>query len=87
MIGQAQDELTSLQGNLGTVQSQLQQVSTTQQAAYSATTQQIATMEQADPATVATQLSTLQTQLEASYEVTAQISQLSLVHYLPALTG
>jgi flagellar hook-associated protein 3 FlgL len=87
VIGQAQDELTSLQGNLGTVQSQLQQVSTTQQAAYSATTQQIATMEQADPATVATQLSTLQTQLEASYEVTAQISQLSLVHYVPTLTG
>jgi flagellin-like hook-associated protein FlgL len=44
-------------------------------------------MEQADPATVATQLSTLQTQLEASYEVTAQISQLSLVHYVPTLTG
>jgi flagellar hook-associated protein 3 FlgL len=87
VIGQAQDELTSLQGNLGVVQSQLQQVSTTQQAAYSATTQQIATMEQADPATVATQLSTLQTQLQASYEVTAQISQLSLVHYLPALTS
>jgi flagellar hook-associated protein 3 FlgL len=87
VIGNAQGELTSLQGNLGVAQAQLQQVSTTQQSAYSATTQQIATMEQADPAKVATQLSTLQTQLEATYEVTAQISQLSLVHFLPTLTA
>ncbi len=87
VINQAQAELTTQQGQLGVVQSQLQQVATTQQAAYNATTQQIATMEQADPATDATQLSTLQTQLQASYEVTAQISQLSLVHYLPTLTA
>jgi flagellin-like hook-associated protein FlgL len=44
-------------------------------------------MEQADPTKISTQLTALQTQLEASYEVTAQISQLSLVHYLPTLTS
>jgi flagellar hook-associated protein 3 FlgL len=87
VINQAQDELTTQQGELGTVQSQLQQVSDAQQAAYNATTQQITTMEQADPTKISTQLTALQTQLEASYEVTAQISQLSLVHYLPTLTS
>ena len=87
LIGQAQNELTMQQGQLGTVQAQLQQVATTQQSAYNATTMQITTLEQADPATEATKLSALQTQLQASYEVTAQISQLSLVHYLPNLTA
>jgi flagellar hook-associated protein 3 FlgL len=87
LIGQAQSELTTQQGQLGTVQAQLQQVSDTQQTAYNNTTQQITNLEQADPATDATQLSALQTQLEASYAVTAQISQLSIVHYLPTLTA
>lgn len=87
LINQAQSELTTQQGQLGVVQAQLQQVSDTQQAAYNATTQQITTLEQANTTSDATQLSTLQTQLEASYEVTAQISQLSLVHYMPTLTA
>jgi len=87
LINQAQGELTTTQGQLGTVQSQLQQVSDTEQSAYSATTQQITTLEQANTAADSTKLSTLQTQLEASYEVTAQISQLSLAHYLPSLTA
>jgi len=85
LINQAQDELTSTQGQVGTVQAQLQQVSDTEQSAYNATTAQITTLEQANVAGDSTKLSTLQTQLEASYEVTAQISQLSLVHYLPQL--
>jgi flagellar hook-associated protein 3 FlgL len=87
MIGQAQNELTSQQGQLGSVQSQLQQVSDAQQSASDATNLQISNLETADPYATATQLSNLQNQLEASYQVTAQISQLTLSHYLPALTG
>jgi len=87
MIGQAQDELTSQQGQLGTVQAQLQQVSDAQQAASNNTTQQLSALDSADPAATATQLNALQTQLEASYQVTAQLSQLTLSHYLPTLTG
>jgi flagellar hook-associated protein 3 FlgL len=87
VIGQAQNELTTQQGQLGVVQSQLQQVVDTQQAASNATTQQISNLESPDPFTDAEKLSALQTQLQASYQVTSQISQLTLSHYLPALTG
>jgi flagellar hook-associated protein 3 FlgL len=85
LIGQAQNELISQQGQLGAVQSQLQQVATAQQTAASNTNQQIATLENADQTAVASQLSTLQTQLQASYQVTADLSQLTLSHYLPTL--
>jgi len=85
LIGLAQNELTTQQGQLGAVQAQLQQVATAQQAAASNTTQQISTFESADPTTTATQLSALQSQLEASYQVTADLSQLTLSHYLPTL--
>jgi flagellar hook-associated protein 3 FlgL len=87
VIGQAQTDLTTQQGTLGVVQSQLQQVVATQQAASNATTQQISNLESPDPFTDAEKLSALQTQLQASYQVTSQISQLTLSHYLPALTG
>ena len=85
LIGQAQNELITQQGQLGAVQAQLQQVVTAQQTAASNTTQQIATFESADQAAVATQLSTLQAQLQASYQVTADLSQLTLSHYIPTL--
>ena len=35
-----------------------------------------------DPATLSTQISGLQTQIQASYEITSQLQQLSLVNYL-----
>lgn len=85
LINQAQNQLTVQQGQLGAVQSQLAQVATNQQTAASNTSQQIATLEAADPTTTATQLSTLQSQLQATYQVTADLSQLTLSHYLPTL--
>jgi flagellar hook-associated protein 3 FlgL len=85
LIGQAQNELITQQGQLGAVQAQLQQVVTAQQTAASNTTQQIATFESADQVAVATQLSSLQAQLQASYQVTADLSQLTLSHYIPTL--
>jgi flagellar hook-associated protein 3 FlgL len=87
MITQAQSELTATQGSLGAVQTQLQQVADAQQTAATATTQQISTLESANQYSDAEQLSALQTQMEASYQVTADISQLTLSHYLPALTA
>ncbi|MFI4982843.1 MAG: flagellin [Nevskiales bacterium] len=85
VISAAQSELTAQQGQLGVVQSQLQQVTATQQAAASATQAQIMNFEQADTFTDSTRLTALQTQLQATYEITAQLSQLSLTHYFPAL--
>jgi flagellar hook-associated protein 3 FlgL len=85
MIGQAQNQLIIQQGQLGSVQAQLQQVATVQQTAAGNTMQQITTFESADEAAVATQLNALQAQLQASYQVTADLSQLTLSHYLPTL--
>jgi flagellar hook-associated protein 3 FlgL len=87
MIGQAQNELTTTQGQLGAVQAQLQQASNAQQTAANNTTQQISTLEAANPYATATNLSNLQSQLEASYQVTAELSQLTLSHYLPSLVA
>jgi flagellar hook-associated protein 3 FlgL len=80
----AQNELTGLQGSIGSVQAQLQTAVTTQQAAATATQEQIAKYEQANTAADATDLTNLQTQLQATYELTAQISQLSLTRYMPS---
>jgi flagellar hook-associated protein 3 FlgL len=82
MLGQAQTQLTTLQGTLGSSQAALQQVVTTQQQAATATQQQITSYEQADTYADTTKLNMLQTQLQASYSITAQMSQLSLAHYL-----
>ena len=49
-----------------------------------ATQQQIAGYEQTNTDADSTTLSMLQTQLQASYQITSEISQLSLVHYMPA---
>jgi flagellar hook-associated protein 3 FlgL len=81
VISTAQGELTQTQATLGIAQSQLQQSSDAQKAASQATLQQITGIEQADPYADATQLDQLQTQLQASYEVTAEISQLSFVNF------
>jgi flagellar hook-associated protein 3 FlgL len=83
VLSTAQSELTGLQGSLGSVQSELQDAVSTQQSAASATQQQIANYEQANTAADATDLTNLQTQLQATYELTAQISQLSLTRYMP----
>ena len=87
MIGAAQNELTVQQGLLGVTQASLQNVADQQQAAADATQKQILGFEQANTTADATTLSTLQTQLQATYAITAQISQLTLTHYLPTLMG
>jgi flagellar hook-associated protein 3 FlgL len=87
VINQAQTELTAKQGELGVTQARLQNVVDMQTAAGKATTTQILGYEQADTYGDAEKLTSLQTQMQASYAITAQISQLSLVHYLPSLTG
>jgi flagellar hook-associated protein 3 FlgL len=87
VIGAAQSELTALQGSLGATQAQLQSVVNDQQSAATATQQQILSYEQADTYGDSSKLTALQTQLQATYKLTAQISQLSLVHYMPTTTA
>lgn len=81
-----QREMTTLQGTLGAAQAQLSTAMQTQQTAASATQAQILTYVQADTFGDSSKLTTLQTQLQATYELTAQISQLSLVHYMSGLS-
>ena len=83
-ISGGQQQLTGLQGSLGAVQSRMQSAVSLQQSAAAATQQQILNYEQADMSTDAAKLTSLQTQIQATYELTAQISQLSMVHYMPA---
>jgi flagellar hook-associated protein 3 FlgL len=82
ILTNAQNELTSLQGNIGAAQSGLTAAAAAQKTAASATQAQILTYVQADSYGNASQISMLQTQLQASYMLTSQISQLSLVNYM-----
>jgi flagellar hook-associated protein 3 FlgL len=82
LLSQAQNQLTSLQGTLGNVQADLSAASATQKSAATATQNQITSYVQADPYATSTQISMLQTQLQATYALTSQISQLSLVKYM-----
>lgn len=84
LLNNAQTELTNTQGGLGNIQSQMQNAISLQQSAATATQQQISGFEQADMTADSTDITALQTQLQAAYELTAQISQLSLTHYMPS---
>lgn len=85
-LSAAQGEMTNLQGSLGATQSQLTAVATAQQTAATNTQTQILNYTQANTYSDTTTLDNLQTQLEASYELTSQISQLSLVHYMSGIS-
>ena len=84
VIAKAQNEITTLQGSLGSVQSSLTAATNAQQSAANATQAQIVNYVTVDAYSASTEITSLQTQIQASYELTSQISQLSLVHYMPA---
>jgi flagellar hook-associated protein 3 FlgL len=83
VLTQAQNELTQVQGSLGAVQSTLSTASNAQQSAATNTQTQIQSLVQTNTDADSSQISMLQTQLQASYTLTSQISQLSLVHFMP----
>jgi flagellar hook-associated protein 3 FlgL len=85
VLGTAHNGLNLLRGGLGAVQARLDAAVDTQQAAAQATEAQILSYVQTDTYGNATKISLLQTQLQATYALTAQISQLSLVRYMPNL--
>ena len=84
VLATAQNELTSVQGSIGAAQSSLSAAADAQKSAAAATQAQILTYVQADNYGNSSQISMLQTQLQATYTLTSQISQLSLVHFMPA---
>ena len=74
--------LNALISKNGSNQALVESTNLQHEATLTAVQSQINDIEQTDMTTAATQLSLLRTQLEATYSMTAQIGQLSLVNYL-----
>lgn len=84
LLQKGQTELTTDQGVLGAKQSELQNAISVQQSTATATLGQITKLDQADTYADATKITALQTQLQATYEITEQLSKLSFVNYMPS---
>jgi flagellar hook-associated protein 3 FlgL len=82
MIKQGGTGATTLDGKVGTVQQELTNTDTTHQNTQTTLQTQLGNVENVDVAQATTQLQLLQTQLQASYKVISEVSQLSLVSYL-----
>lgn len=82
LMGSGRAKLTVLAGVLGGKQDRLEKVGEIQERAVAAATAQINDLEGADYYTVSDRINTLRIQLEATYSITARLSELSLVNYL-----
>lgn len=78
----ARADLTVLAGTLGGKQKRLEDVAEIQARAISAAAAQINNLEATDYYTVSDRINTLQIQLQATYSITAKLSELSFVNYL-----
>lgn len=83
LIGSAVSGLTALNTGVGITQSSISDANDQLQTQISLISSQVTTMEGVDSYALTTQVSNLQTQIEASYELTAKLQQMSLVNYMP----
>ncbi len=74
--------LTQTQAGVGTAQSTIEAADTTLSAQATLLKGKAFSLESVDPYALSAQVSTLQTQLQASYQLTAQLQKLSLVNYI-----
>jgi flagellar hook-associated protein 3 FlgL len=82
MIDQALQSMTNMRGKLGLQEQQLNNALTVHRNTQNIAENGISSIETVDQATAITQLQTLETQMEASFTATSQITKLSLVNYL-----
>jgi flagellar hook-associated protein 3 FlgL len=82
MLTQALQSLTTMQGNLGLQESQLNTSLTEHQSAFNIAQNGVGNIVNVNQATAITQLQSVETQIEASYTATSQIQKLSLANYL-----
>ncbi|MCW6508529.1 flagellar hook-associated family protein [Lichenifustis flavocetrariae] len=82
LVNSALSGLTSMEAGVGISQNAVTSANTAMSAQSDIITTQIDSMAGVDQNDLATKLSQLQTQLNASYSVTAQLQKLSLVNYL-----
>ena len=83
LISSALTSLTNTEAVVGAAQSQITDANSAMSSQMTLLQQQVDSLDNVNSYSVATQLSTLQTQLETAYQLTAQISQLSLAKFLP----
>jgi flagellar hook-associated protein 3 FlgL len=83
MLGTAMDRLESKMTNLSNASAQITEVQDDHALQKTALQGIVDDVENADPNEIAVKLNALQTQLEASYRVTALVQGLSLVNFLP----
>ncbi len=74
--------LTSAQAGIGLSQTAVSNANDRMSAQIDYLSTQSTNMVSVDPSLLSTQISGLQTQIQASYEITSQLQQLSLVNYL-----
>jgi flagellar hook-associated protein 3 FlgL len=84
LISSALTSLTQTESVVGTAQSQITDANNSMSSQTTILQTQIGNLDDVNSYQVATQLNSLQTQIETSYELTAQLQQLSLSKYLPA---
>jgi flagellar hook-associated protein 3 FlgL len=81
-LSNADDAINTDIGGLGARQTAITTAQSELSATATALTSQLGTAQDADPASVATQLSTAQTQLQASYQIIADLAQMTLSKYI-----
>ena len=82
LVSSAIAGLTSAQANIGLSQTAVSNANARMSSQIDYLTTQSSDMVSVDPSLLSTQISGLQTQIQASYEITSQLQQLSLVNYL-----
>ena len=82
IVSSAIGDLTNTQAGVGIAQSSISAANDGMSAQITLLAQQGSALNAVDPYALATRVSTLQTQIEASYEITAKLQSMSLVNYL-----
>jgi flagellar hook-associated protein 3 FlgL len=86
LAGSAIQDLTTLQGTVGTAQERVVNANDRMTIQMNIITSHIGALEGVDMSEASTRLSTLLTQIEAAYAMTARIQQMSVLNYLPPPT-
>jgi flagellar hook-associated protein 3 FlgL len=82
LLSNATSGLNNVASGVGVVQSRLDDANTNISSQVDVLTSSVNSLEGVDTAALSTQVTQLQNQLQASYELTSKLSQLSLVNYL-----
>ena len=83
LISQGMSGVTSTQAAIGTVQRRISDASSLMASQQTLLQTQVGNLDNVNASEVAMNINTLSTQLQAAYELTAQLQKLSLAQYLP----